>query len=311
MNLIQVYFLSINQKKGIIMDINHKNFELSFEIFPPRSLKASFKLWRTIEVLEKLNPNFISVTYGAGGSTRDLTQSAVSVIAKEYNIDVAGHLTCVGSSKKEVIDIALEYEKVGAKKIVALRGDLPIDQGNRINDTDNFSSSVELITSLKKNTSFELYVAAYPNVHPNAQSEKSDLDTLKAKFDAGADSAITQFFYEKEDFLRFRDKCNSVGIHQNIIPGILPIDNWVKTKKFANRCGIIAPQWMNKAYENCKNNEDHNLLSQALCTEMCDELMQEGVSSLHFYTLNDPKLTQKVCEALGRKSCPTNIKKVA
>ena len=156
MNLIQVNFLSIQQKKGIIMDINHKNFELSLEIFPPRNLKASFKLWRTIEVLDKLNPNFISVTYGAGGSTRDLTQSAVSVIAKEYNIDVAGHLTCVGSSKKEVIDIALEYEKVGAKKIVALRGDLPIDHGNRINDTDSFSSSVELIASLKTNTSFEL-----------------------------------------------------------------------------------------------------------------------------------------------------------
>ncbi|MDC0095708.1 methylenetetrahydrofolate reductase [NAD(P)H] [Amylibacter sp.] len=293
------------------MDMNHKNFGLSFEIFPPRNLKASFKLWRTIEVLEKLNPNFISVTYGAGGSTRELTQSAVSVIAKEYNIDVAGHLTCVGSTKKEIMDIALKYGKAGASKIVALRGDSPEDQGSENNETDNFSSSVELIASLKKNTNFELYVAAYPNVHPNAQSEKSDLDVLKAKFDAGADSAITQFFFDKEDFLRFRDKCNSAGIYQNIIPGILPVENWSKTKIFAKRCGMDAPQWMSKAYENCKNNEEHNLLSQALCTEMCDELMQEGVNNLHFYTLNNPKLTQKVCEALGRKVIPTSITKVA
>ncbi|MDA9229524.1 methylenetetrahydrofolate reductase [NAD(P)H] [Amylibacter sp.] len=283
------------------MNINHKDFELSFEIFPPRDLNASFKLWRTIEELAKLTPKFISVTYGAGGSTCELSQAALSIIAKEYKLEVAGHLTCMGSSKKEVMKIAEKYAGLGAKRIVALRGDLPTKNNKSNINKDVFSSSIELISALKSTGNFQISVAAYPNIHPEAKSEQSDLDMLRAKFDAGADNAITQFFFEAEDFLRFRDKCRSVGINQKIIPGILPIENWAKTKKFTKRCGLVAPEWMNKSYENCRNKEEQTLLSKAICTEICDELIQEGINSLHFYTLNDPYMTREVCKALGRK----------
>lgn len=292
------------------MKITDPAFGLSFEVFPPRTLNASFKLWRTIQELSRLDPSFVSVTYGAGGTTRDVSRAAVDVIAREYGIDVAGHLTCVDATRQQVLDVAQGYADAGAKQIVALRGDAP-DGNGFIPTADGFQSSLELISALADLGHFKLRVAAYPHTHPDAQSPNADIDMLKAKFDAGADSAITQFFFEADDFLRFRDRCADAGITQKIIPGILPVENWTKTKSFAARCGTPTPDWLDKAFENATDKAEHDLLSTAICTEMCDELLTQGVTDLHFYTLNDPELTKTVCHALGRNQRPVRLNKVA
>jgi methylenetetrahydrofolate reductase (NADPH) len=293
------------------MNINDPDFGLSFEVFPPRNLDASFKLWRTIEELAKLDPTFVSVTYGAGGSTREVSRAAVDVIGKQYGIDVAGHLTCVNASRTEVMDVAQAYAEAGANQIVALRGDPPSDGSGFVASQDGFQSSLELISALADTGKFKVRVAAYPHVHPEAKSAQADIDMLKAKFDAGADSAITQFFFESDDFLRFRDACADAGITQKIVPGILPVENWKKTKAFAARCGAPTPEWLDKAFENAKDKTEHDLLSTAICTELCDDLLVAGVEDLHFYTLNDPALTKEVCRALGRKIAPPVVSAVA
>lgn len=292
------------------MKITDPAFGLSFEVFPPRNLNASFKLWRTIEELSRLDPSFVSVTYGAGGTTRDVSRSAVDVIAREYGINVAGHLTCVDATREEVMNVAQGYADAGAKQIVALRGDTS-DGSGFTPIADGFQSSLELISALAGTGRFKIRVAAYPHTHPDAQSPNADIDMLKAKFDAGADSAITQFFFEADDFLRFRDKCADAGITQKIIPGIFPVENWSKTKSFAARCGTTTPDWMDKAFENAQTKADHDLLSTALCTELCDDLMTQGVEDLHFYTLNDPALTKTVCHALGRNQRAARLSYVA
>lgn len=283
------------------MSVIKESFGLSFEFFPPQSLEASFKLWSAVETLAGFSPDFVSITYGAGGSTRELTKSAVSVINQNYGLEVAGHLTCVDASKAEVLDVAKEYLANGATQIVALRGDPAKGQDKFTAHPDGFSSSIELISALSDLDDFKIRVGAYPHKHPEAADAQADIEFLKRKFDAGADSAITQFFFEAEDFLRFRDRCAKAGITGEIIPGILPIENWDKTKAFAERCGAYAPEWMDKLYSNATTPNQKRLLSTALCTELCDDLLCEGVEHLHFYTLNDPTLTQDVCRALGRK----------
>lgn len=293
------------------MNINHPDFGLSFEVFPPRSLDASFKLWKTIEELAKLDPSFVSVTYGAGGSTREVSRAAVAVIGREYGIDVAGHLTCVDASRAQVMDVANAYAEAGASQIVALRGDPPADAQGFVPAKDGFESSLELISALADTGKFKVRVAAYPHIHPEAKSAQADIDMLKAKFDAGADSAITQFFFESEDFLRFRDACADAGITQKIVPGILPVENWTKTKSFAARCGAKTPDWLDKAFENAHDKAEHDLLSTAICAELCDDLLNQGVEDLHFYTLNDPALTREVCRALGRTSAQPSLSAVA
>jgi len=293
------------------MNISDPKFGLSFEVFPPRNLDASFKLWRTVEELATLDPSFVSVTYGAGGSTREVSRAAVDVIGRQYGIDVAGHLTCVDASRQEVLDVADAYADAGANQIVALRGDPPKSGEGFQPTADGFQSSLELISALADTGKFKIRVAAYPHVHPEAKTDQADIDMLKAKFDAGADSAITQFFFEADDFLRFRDKCVASGITQKIIPGILPVENWTKTKSFSARCGASTPDWLDKAFENAQNKEEHDLLSTALCTELCDELLIGGVEDLHFYTLNDPALTKTVCHALGRKPREIRLHNVA
>lgn len=293
------------------MKITDPAFGLSFEVFPPRNLNASFKLWRTIEQLATLDPSFVSVTYGAGGSTRDVSRAAVDVINREYGMDVAGHLTCVDATREQVMDVAQAYKDAGARQIVALRGD-PSDADAGFQPTaDGFQSSLELISALADTGDFKVRVAAYPHTHPEAANENADIDMLKAKFDAGAHSAITQFFFESDDFLRFRDKCVAAGITQKIIPGILPVENWKKTKSFSARCGAFTPDWLDKAFENATNQEEHDLLSISICTELCDDLLNEGVEDLHFYTLNDPSLTKTVCHALGRTPSELRLHKVA
>lgn len=288
-----------------------RNFGLSFEFFPPKSLEASFKLWNAIDTLAGLEPDFVSITYGAGGSTREITRSAVAVIKQNYGLNVAGHLTCVNASREETLAVAEDYAAAGATDIVALRGDPPKGDTKFRPHSDGFANSLELISALADLNKFNIRVGAYPHRHPEAASDDADVDFLKAKFDAGAHSAITQFFFEAEDFLRFRDRCAAAGITQKITPGILPIENWEKTRNFSRRCGARTPEWLDKAFENAEREGTERLLSTAICTELCDDLLNEGVEDLHFYTLNDATLTQEVCRGLGRTLAGPRLYQVA
>lgn len=288
-----------------------REFGLSFEFFPPKSLEASFKLWNAVDTLAGLDPNFVSITYGAGGSTREITRSAVDVIRKNYDLNVAGHLTCVNATREETLAVAQGYADAGATEIVALRGDPEKGQGAFAPHKEGFTGSVELIRALADLGKFNIRVGAYPHRHPDAASDHADIDHLKAKFDAGATSAITQFFFEAEDFLRFRDRCLAAGITQKITPGILPIENWKKTRAFAQRCGTTTPDWMDKAFANAEQTDTERLLSTAVCTELCDDLLIEGVENLHFYTLNDATLTREVCKCLGRTERQIGLHQVA
>lgn len=277
-----------------------KEFDLSFEFFPPKSLAASFRLWSAVETLQVFDPDFVSITYGAGGSTRDLTCSAAGVIAQNYGMPVAGHLTCVDATREETLSVARGYAAKGVRRVVALRGDASDPEAGFQPVKDGFSGSVELVKALADLGGFDIAVGAYPNRHPDAISESSDVDHLKAKFDAGADRAISQFFFEVEDFLRFRDRCAAAGITKPIIPGVLPIENWAKTKKFAAPCAIPIPYWMEEGFRHAAAADTERLFATAICTEACDTLLREGVDGLHFYTLNDPTLTADVCRAIGR-----------
>ncbi len=272
---------------------------ISFEFFPPQSLEASWRLWDTVRDLAPLDPGFVSVTYGAGGTTRDLTHDAVGLIHKQYGLNVAAHLTCVDATREETLAIAKSYADVGVKEIVALRGDAPKGSDGFKAHNDGFANSVELIEALAKTGDFHIRVGAYPEPHPEADDMQACVDWLKRKVDAGANSAITQFFFEADTFLRFRDACVAAGITVPIIPGILPIENWSGVRKFATRCGTSVPAWLDDAFDKAKRDGREDLLSTALCTELCSDLTDEGVQDLHFYTLNKPALTRDICHALG------------
>lgn len=272
---------------------------VSFEFFPPQTLDASFRLWETVQALAPLKPHFVSVTYGAGGTTRKLTHEAVTTIGRNYGLNVAAHLTCVDASRAETLEIAAAYAEAGVTEIVALRGDAPKGQGRFVPHPEGFANSIELIEALAANGKFTLRVGAYPEPHPEAADRHADVAWLKRKLAAGASSAITQFFFEAETFLRFRDLCVRQGITAPVIPGILPIDNWEGAHKFAARCGMQVPPALIEAYAAAKRDGREELLSVALCTELCDKLLSEGVEDLHFYTLNRPHLTRDVCRALG------------
>lgn len=276
-----------------------KSPRISFEFFPPQTLEASFRLWETVQMLAPLTPEFVSVTYGAGGTTRKLTHDAVTTIGKAYGLNVAAHLTCVDASRAETLEIATAYADAGVTQIVALRGDAPKGADRFTPHPDGFAHSVELIEALADTGRFTLRVGAYPEPHPEAADTLADVRWLKRKIDAGASSAITQFFFEADTFLRFRDLCVKEGITAPIIPGILPIENFAGVRKFAARCGASVPAWLDDAYRQAARDGREELLSVALCTELCDRLISEGVEDLHFYTLNRPHLTRDVCHALG------------
>ena len=273
--------------------------QISFEFFPPKNFEGAYRLWDTVNTLNPLNPRFMSVTYGAGGTTRTLTQEATSVLHKHTGSDVVAHLTCVDTTRDETLNIARSYAKTGVTGLVALRGDLPADSGAFLAHSNGFQNTVELVRALADLDSFRLFVGAYPQTHPEAKDAAQNIDWLKQKLDAGADEALTQFFFEAEDFLRFRDACAKAGIAKPITPGILPIENWKGVKRFAKRCGAIIPAWLEDAYAKAERDQRTDLLSIALCTELCNKLMDEGVEALHFYTLNRPELTRDVCAALG------------
>ncbi|WP_300056133.1 methylenetetrahydrofolate reductase [NAD(P)H] [uncultured Roseobacter sp.] len=284
---------------------------VSFEVFPPRSIDASFKLWETAQALAPLEPRFFSVTYGAGGSTRDLTHDAAYTLHKSSGLPVAAHLTCVGASKAETLAIAQRFATAGITDIVALRGDAPEGQDHFTPHPDGFANSVELIEALAQSGQFTLRVGAYPEQHPEAATQAANIDWLKAKIDAGAAEAITQFFFEAESFLRFRDACAAAGITAPITPGILPIINWQSARKFALRCGATVPAWLDQAFEAAIRDDRHDLLATAVCTELCSDLVDEGVESLHFYTLNRPEMTREICHALGVTLATTGVRDVA
>jgi len=272
---------------------------ISFEFFPPKSLEASFKLWETLGVLAPLGPNFVSVTYGAGGTTRALTHDAVKTIHKNYGVPVAAHLTCVDATREETLAIADSYAEAGVTQIVALRGDPPKGSGGFQAHPEGFASSVELVEALAKTGKFDIRVGAYPDPHPEASSMQDCVDYLKRKVDAGATSAITQFFFEADTYFRFRDACADAGITAPIIPGILPINSWKGVRKFAEACCTPIPQWLDEAFDKAGRDGRTDLLATALCTELCTDLIEGGVNDLHFYTLNTPNLTRDICAALG------------
>ena len=272
---------------------------LSFEFYPPKSLDAAFRLADAVATLAPFQPDFVSVTYGAGGTTRKLTHEAVQAIGTNFGLNVVAHLTCVDASRAETMAIAEAYAEAGVSEIVALRGDPPQGAANFVARKDGFASSVELVEALAATGKFDLRVAAYTEKHPESANTDADNAWLKAKIDAGATSAITQFFFEAETFLRFRDRCARAGITALIIPGILPIENWTNTRKFSRRCGADVPAELDDAFAKAIRDDRHDLLAIAQCTEICTELLEEGVENLHFYTLNRPGLTSEVLTALG------------
>ena len=283
---------------------------VSFEFFPPQTLDASFRLWEAVQVLAPLKPSFASVTYGAGGTTRKLTHEAVSTIGRNYGLNVAAHLTCVDATRAETLEIAAAYAEAGVTEIVALRGDAPKGAERFTAHPDGFASSVELIEALAATGKFKLRVGAYPERHPDAADAKADVRWLKRKIDAGATSAITQFFFEADTFLRFRDACADAGITAPIIPGILPITSWDGAKRFAARCGAHVPARLDEAFYMAARDGRESLLALTHCTTLCTRLIEEGVQDLHFYTLNRPHLTREVCHALG-VTAPVALEKVA
>ena len=283
----------------LIKDVLMTAPTVSFEVFPPRNVDAAFKLWEAAQALAPLNPRFFSVTYGAGGTTRDITHDSAHVLRRTSGLPVAAHLTCVGASRTETLAVADDFAKIGVTDIVALRGDPAAGDTQFTPHPEGFQNSCDLIEALADTGKFTIRVGAYPDPHPEATSQQANIDWLKRKFDAGADEAITQFFFEADTFLRFRDACAKAGIDKPITPGILPITNWTSARKFATRCGAVVPDWVDQAFDAAVRDNRHDLLATALCTELCSDLIDEGVDNLHFYTLNRASLTRDVCRALA------------
>jgi methylenetetrahydrofolate reductase (NADPH) len=281
---------------------------ISFEFFPPQSLDASFRLWDTVQALAPLSPEFVSVTYGAGGTTRKLTHEAVTAIGRNYGLNVAAHLTCVDASRAETMAIADAYSEAGITEIVALRGDAPKGAERFIPHPDGFAGSHELVAALADR--FNVRVGAYPETHPDATTARANIDYLKRKFDAGARSALTQFFFEADTFFRFRDACVAAGIDQPIIPGILPVQSWEGAKRFAARCGTSVSPRLNEAFTRAARDGREELYALAHCAQLCEQLIAGGAQDLHFYTLNRPDLTRDVVRALGITPAPA-LEKVA
>ena len=272
---------------------------ISYEFFPPQNVDASFRLWNTLDALKHTDPSFVSVTYGAGGSTRQLTHEAIEAITAHTQLEVAAHLTCVDASREETLGIAQRYADAGVKKLVALRGDPPKGANCFSASPDGFQNSIELVSALAQTGKFDITVGAYPDPHPESDTMADNVEWLKRKLDAGASNAITQFFFEAQTFFRFRDACEKAGITAPITPGILPIQSWSGVQKFAKRCGTQVPAELAQAFEAAERDGRSQLLATAICAELCTELMEGGVEHLHFYTLNTPNMTRDVVHALG------------
>ena len=274
--------------------------EVSFEFFPPKSDKMNETLWEAVRMLEPLAPRFVSVTYGAGGSTRERTHATVARIASETTVPAAAHLTCVGATKEEIAGVARDYWSAGVRHIVALRGDMPDPNAAFEPHPGGYKGADELVAGLKAIAPFEISVAAYPEAHPTATSAQACVDHLRRKLDAGADRAITQFFFAPETFFRFRDAAAAVGIDKEIAPGILPVSNVAQTRKFAAMCGAAIPAWMDRLFEGLDDLPGaRQLVAATISAELARRLYAGGVRHFHFYTLNRAELSYAICHLLG------------
>jgi len=273
---------------------------VSFEFFPPRTDAMADTLWQSIETLAPLGPRFVSVTYGAGGSTRERTHATVARIVRETELTPAAHLTCVGASRDEIDQVARSYWDAGVRHIVALRGDPPEPGKPYAPHPDGYSNAAELVAGLKAIAPFDLSVAAYPEVHPDADCPESDLDNLVRKIDAGADRAITQFFFSADCFFRFRDGLAARRPEVELVPGILPVTNVAQARRFAGQCGAAIPQWMDALFEGLDDlPAARQLVAATVAGELCGQLYAGGVRHFHFYTLNRAELAYSICHLLG------------
>ena len=277
--------------------------DISFEFFPPNSPRMTETLWTSVDVLAPLRPRFVSVTYGADGSTRERTHRIVSDLQRKTGLTPAAHLTCIGATREEVDSIARQYYDDGVRHLVALRGDLP---DGATSAGPGYRYAVELVEGLMRVADFDISVAAYPEVHPEARSANADLDVLKRKMDAGAKRAVTQFFFEPETFLRFRDRCVAAGIDQPIVPGILPVTNFARVESFAARCGTCVPDALRARFDGLDDQPDtRKLIAATAAIELVQALRREGVAQFHFYTLNRHELTYAICHDLGVRPAVT------
>jgi methylenetetrahydrofolate reductase (NADPH) len=273
---------------------------VSFEFFPPNDPAMEQTLWASIQRLAPLAPRFVSVTYGADGSTRERTHNVVTRILRETPLTAAPHLTCVGAPRGEILDIARKYWDGGVRHIVALRGDAPAGQATYTPHPDGFAYAVDLVKGLKSVGDFDISVAAYPEVHPEAPDAKFDLDNLRAKIDAGASRAITQFFFDTDKYLRFRDQCAAAGITAQVVPGILPITRFPQMLRFARRCGASVPDALAHRFDGLDDDpETRRMIAASFAIEQVRRLQEHGVTEFHFYTLNRAELTYAICHALG------------
>jgi len=276
------------------------NVQVSFEFFPPHSEKMEATLWESVQRLKELSPRFVSVTYGADGSTRERTHAAVERIVTETDLTAAPHLTCIGSSRGEIDDIARDYWDMGVRHLVALRGDPPQGSTGYSPHPDGYAYASDLVAGLKKVADFDISVAAFPEVHPEASSPIADLENLKRKIDAGASRAITQFFFDTDVYLRFRDLAAAAGIDTHIVPGILPITRFPQLQRFAETCGATVPDWLSERFAGLEDDaETRKMIAANVAIEQVRKLQSEGVNEFHFYTLNRSELTVAICHALG------------
>lgn len=284
--------------------------EISFEFFPPKSDKMEAQLWETMVTLAPLGPRFVSVTYGAGGSTRERTHATVARIINETAIPAAAHLTCVDASKDEIREVAEAYWEAGVRHIVALRGDPPSEGEAFTPHPQGYDSAAALVKGLKEIADFDISVAAYPETHPDADCPQSDIDNLKRKLDAGASRAITQMFFDPEVFFRFRDTAAAAGIEQELVPGILPVSNVAQARKFSGMCGVTIPAWMDELFEGLDDlPASRQLVAATLAAEMCRKLYAGGVRQFHFYTLNRAELSYAICHLLGKRPVTAGTEK--
>ena len=272
--------------------------QLSFEFFPPRTEKAVQELRQTSEILARYRPEFFSVTFGAGGGTRELTEQTVKELGDKTGIEVAPHISCVGTSKETILDSLATYSEMGIKRIVVLRGDLP--SGDIGVGEFRFASDLVEFIRLERDQNFKIEVAAYPEVHPQSVNSSSDLENFKRKIDAGADSAITQFFYNIDAYIRFKENCEQMGISVPIIPGVMPITNYRSLSRFASSCGAEIPRWLDKRLLEYKDDlESLRLFGVDVVANLCERLIIEGAPGLHFFSMNKYLSVSSICDFLG------------
>jgi methylenetetrahydrofolate reductase (NADPH) len=287
---------------------------VSFEFFPPSDESMGQQLWNCVQRLAPLGPNFVSVTYGADGSTRTRTHECVLRILRETDLVVAPHLTCVGASRAEVLGIARDYWQQGVRHLVALRGDAPVDMlspdGSYRPRAGGFAYASDLVSGLAAVGKFDLSVAAYPEGHPESRGADADLENLKRKVDAGAGRAITQFFFDTDVFLRYRDRCEAAGIRARLVPGILPITRFPQLLRFAERCGASVPAWLRQRFDGLDDDaETRRMIAANVAIEQVQHLRRHGVEEFHFYTLNRAELTYAICHALGLRPRATEAQR--